>query len=175
MFMARRFLMSCHSPSRLVRTLPLLEVDGPHYLYFYWLFFISGSGSGKSTIIRLLYRFFEPSSGNIQIGDQNITAVDMDSLRKAIAIVPQDSVLFHNTIKHNIAYGNLAAADDQVYRWSNIASRWTPRPSLKTVLVPELRRWLSCTTLSRPGPVATSLRWGREDLNCLAGRSRGWP
>ena len=83
---------------------------------FYWLFFISGSGSGKSTIIRLLYRFFEPSSGNIQIGDQNITAVDMDSLRKAIAIVPQDSVLFHNTIKHNIAYGNLAAADDQVYR-----------------------------------------------------------
>merc|ERR1719483_525604 len=82
---------------------------------------VGGSGSGKSTIIRLLYRFFEPSSGNIQIGDQNITAVDMDSLRKAIAIVPQDSVLFHNTIKHNIAYGNLAAADDQVYRAAEMA------------------------------------------------------
>ena len=51
------------------------------------------------------------------IGDQNISAVDIESLRKAIAIVPQDSVLFHNTIKHNIAYGKLSASDDQVYRY----------------------------------------------------------
>jgi len=82
---------------------------------------VGGSGSGKSTIIRLLYRFFEPSAGSITIGDQNISAVDLDSLRKEIAIVPQDSVLLHNTIKHNIAYGNLTASDDQVFRAANMA------------------------------------------------------
>jgi len=82
---------------------------------------VGGSGSGKSTIIRLLYRFFEPSSGSIRIGDQNINAVDMESLRRAIAIVPQDSVLFNNSIKHNIAYGNLSAADDEVFRAADMA------------------------------------------------------
>ena len=59
----------------------------------------------KSTIIRLLCRFFEPSSGSIRIGEQDITAVYMKSLHKAIAIVPQGSVLFHN-----IAYGNLSSS-----------------------------------------------------------------
>ena len=81
---------------------------------------IAGSGSGKSTLIRLLYRFFEPSSGSIRIGGQDITAVDMESLRKAIAIVPQDSVLFHNTIRHNIAYGNLSASEDQIFRYCTV-------------------------------------------------------
>jgi len=82
---------------------------------------VGGSGSGKSTLIRLLYRFFEPSSGSIRIGEQDITAVDMESLRKAIAIVPQDSVLFHNTIRHNIAYGNLSASEDQIFRAAEMA------------------------------------------------------
>lgn len=69
--------------------------------------FIGGSGTGKSTMVRLLYRFFEPTSGDIFIAGQNIKDVDMHTLRKAIAIVPQDSVLFHDTIKHNIHYGDL--------------------------------------------------------------------
>ena len=111
MFMGRRFSMSSHSLSLLVRMLQLLEV----LLAVCWWIFITGYGSGKSTIIRLLYRFFEPSSGSISIGDQNISPVNIESLRKTIAIVPQDSVLFHNTIKHNIAYGRLSASDDQVY------------------------------------------------------------
>merc|ERR1719312_2182207 len=67
---------------------------------------VGGSGSGKSTIIRLLYRFFDPSSGSIRIGGEQIDRVDLTSLRKVISVVPQDSVLLHNTIKHNIAYGN---------------------------------------------------------------------
>jgi len=86
---------------------------------------VGGSGSGKSTIIRLLYRFFEPNSGNITIGEQNISAVDLESLRKEIAIVPQDSVLFHNTIKHNIAYGDLSASDDTVFRAAQMAELHT--------------------------------------------------
>jgi len=86
---------------------------------------VGGSGSGKSTLIRLLYRFYEPTSGNITIGGQSISAVDMESLRKEIAIVPQDSVLFHNTIRHNIAYGDLAASDDDVFRAAKMAELHT--------------------------------------------------
>lgn len=82
---------------------------------------VGGSGSGKSTLIRLLYRFFEPSSGTIRIGDHDITDLDVDCLRKHIAIVPQDSVLFHNTIKHNIHYGNLDAPDEAVFNAAKMA------------------------------------------------------
>ena len=75
---------------------------------------VGGSGSGKSTLIRLLYRFFEPNNGAVKIGDGNICNIDVECLRKEIAVVPQDSVLFHNTIKHNINYGNLNANEDDV-------------------------------------------------------------
>jgi len=75
---------------------------------------VGGSGSGKSTIIRLLYRFFDPDSGNIRIAGELIDKVDLNSLRKEISVVPQDSVLFHNTIRHNIAYGNLDAREEDV-------------------------------------------------------------
>ncbi|XP_019557676.2 iron-sulfur clusters transporter ABCB7, mitochondrial isoform X1 [Aedes albopictus] len=74
---------------------------------------VGGSGSGKSSMVRLLYRFFEPTSGQILINGQDIRDVDLDSLRKAIAIVPQDSVLFHDSIRHNIHYGDLSK--DQVH------------------------------------------------------------
>ena len=74
--------------------------------------FVGGSGSGKSSMVRLLFRFFEPTNGEIKIAGQNIKDVDMESLRKAIAIVPQDSVLFHDTIRHNIHYGDLSRSTD---------------------------------------------------------------
>ncbi|XP_041976693.1 iron-sulfur clusters transporter ABCB7, mitochondrial isoform X2 [Aricia agestis] len=82
---------------------------------------VGGSGSGKSTMVRLLYRFFEPQSGQILIGGQDIREVDLLSLRKAIAIVPQDCVLFHDTIYHNLHYGDLAATAEDVYRASRMA------------------------------------------------------
>ena len=82
---------------------------------------VGGSGSGKSTLIRLLYRFFEPSHGSIKIGNDNIQSIDLQCLRKEISIVPQDSVLFHNTIKHNIHYGNLEASDDTVIQAAKMA------------------------------------------------------
>ena len=82
---------------------------------------VGGSGSGKSTLIRLLYRFFEPNKGAIKIGDDKIHDIDLDCLRKEIAIVPQDSVLFHNTIKHNINYGDLGASEDAVMQAAKMA------------------------------------------------------
>jgi len=82
---------------------------------------VGGSGSGKSTVIRLLYRFFEPTSGSIKIGGSSIDDVQLESLRRNIAIVPQDSVLFHNTIKHNIAYGDLNACEEDVFRAARMA------------------------------------------------------
>jgi ATP-binding cassette subfamily B (MDR/TAP) protein 7 len=83
--------------------------------------FVGGSGSGKSTLIRLLYRFFEPNTGSVRIGDYDIRDINVDCLRKEIAIVPQDSVLFHNTIKHNINYGNLEANEDAVMQSAKMA------------------------------------------------------
>lgn len=75
----------------------------------------------KSSMIRLLYRFFDPTSGEILISDQNIKSVNLNSLRKAIAIVPQESVLFHDTIKYNINYGNLDRTEEDVHRAAQMA------------------------------------------------------
>ncbi len=66
---------------------------------------VGPSGAGKSTIARLLFRFYDPSAGRILIDGQDIAGVTQDSLRAAIGIVPQDSVLFNDTIGYNIAYG----------------------------------------------------------------------
>ncbi|XP_045446041.1 iron-sulfur clusters transporter ABCB7, mitochondrial [Melitaea cinxia] len=82
---------------------------------------VGGSGSGKSTMVRLLFRFFEPQSGQIKIGGQDIRDVDLASLRKAIAIVPQDCVLFHDTILHNLHYGDLSKSEEAVYAASKMA------------------------------------------------------
>jgi len=77
---------------------------------------VGSSGAGKSTIARLLYRFYDISSGIIEIDGQDIRQVTQDSLRRAIAIVPQDTVLFNTTIRENIAYGNPAASDEDINR-----------------------------------------------------------
>ncbi|MEM8726876.1 MAG: ABC transporter ATP-binding protein/permease, partial [Pseudomonadota bacterium] len=66
---------------------------------------VGPSGAGKSTIARLLFRFYDPQSGRILIDGQDIAQVQQDSVRAAIGIVPQDSVLFNDTLAYNIAYG----------------------------------------------------------------------
>ena len=66
---------------------------------------VGPSGAGKSTIARLLYRFYDPSAGRILIDGQDISGVTQQSLRAAIGIVPQDTVLFNDTIGYNIGYG----------------------------------------------------------------------
>ncbi|XP_052190778.1 ABC transporter B family member 25, mitochondrial [Diospyros lotus] len=76
---------------------------------------VGTSGSGKSTILRLLFRFFDMHSGSIRIDGQDIRKVTLESLRKSIAVVPQDTVLFNDTIFHNIHYGHLSATAEEVY------------------------------------------------------------
>ena len=75
---------------------------------------VGASGAGKSSLARLLYRFYDVISGSITIDNQAINSVTLDSLRKAIAIVPQDTVLFNTTIRENIAYGRPSASDSDI-------------------------------------------------------------
>lgn len=75
---------------------------------------VGATGSGKTTIVNLLMRFYDIDSGKILINGQDITRVSRDNLRKNIAIVLQDTVLFSDTIRHNLKYGNENASDEQI-------------------------------------------------------------
>ena len=82
---------------------------------------IGESGSGKSTILNLIPRFFDLTEGKILIDKQEINNVRLSSLRKAISIVSQDTILFDDTIKKNIAYAKKNATDDEIYKASKLA------------------------------------------------------
>ncbi|KAJ6090260.1 hypothetical protein N7486_009075 [Penicillium sp. IBT 16267x] len=75
---------------------------------------VGPSGCGKSTILRLLFRFYDTQSGRILIDGQDVRDVTLESLRKAIGVVPQDTPLFNDTIAHNIRYGRIDATDEEV-------------------------------------------------------------
>lgn len=75
---------------------------------------VGATGSGKSTILRLLFRFYDPSTGAVIIDGQNISDVTQASLRSLIGVVPQDTVLFNDTIKYNIKYAKPNATDEEV-------------------------------------------------------------
>ena len=75
---------------------------------------VGPSGSGKSTLARLLFRFYDVQSGQIEIAGQDIKQVTQASVRQAIGIVPQDTVLFNDTVEYNIAYGKPGATREQV-------------------------------------------------------------
>ena len=82
---------------------------------------VGQSGAGKSTLARLLFRFYDIQSGAILIDHQNIQEVTQASLRKAIGIVPQDTVLFNDTIGYNIAYGDPSASTEAVHEAARAA------------------------------------------------------
>lgn len=75
---------------------------------------VGESGSGKSTLIKLLFRFYDTDQGEISIDDQTINQVSQHSLRKNIGIVPQDTVLFNDTLFENIKYGNTNATNEEI-------------------------------------------------------------
>lgn len=83
---------------------------------------VGPSGAGKSTLARLLFRFYDPTAGRITIDGQDIATVAQASLRSAIGIVPQDTVLFNDTIGYNIAYGRADATADDIARAAQGAS-----------------------------------------------------
>ncbi|KAG2210102.1 hypothetical protein INT46_010307 [Mucor plumbeus] len=82
---------------------------------------VGPSGGGKSTILRLLFRFYDPRSGHIYIDGQDIRQVTQLSLRKKIGVVPQDTVLFNESIYYNIQYGDVNADDTQIKRAAKAA------------------------------------------------------
>ena len=82
---------------------------------------VGPSGAGKSTLSRLLFRFYEVSGGRILVDGQDIRDVTQTSLRSAIGIVPQDTVLFNNTIRYNIRYGRWQASDAEVETAARLA------------------------------------------------------
>ena len=82
---------------------------------------VGPSGAGKSTIARLLFRFYDISSGEILISGQNIAKVSQSSLRQAIGIVPQDTVLFNDTILYNIGYAKADASEAEIYQAARLA------------------------------------------------------
>jgi ATP-binding cassette, subfamily B, heavy metal transporter len=82
---------------------------------------VGPSGAGKSTISRLLFRFYDITAGRILIDGQNIADVTQESLRKAIGMVPQDTVLFNDTIRYNIRYGRPGASDAEVEEAAKMA------------------------------------------------------
>ena len=75
---------------------------------------VGPTGAGKSTISRLLFKFYNTKEGNIYINNTNINNISQNSLRKIIGVVPQDTVLFNDTIYYNIAYGNITATKEKV-------------------------------------------------------------
>ncbi|HEY9119803.1 MAG TPA: ABC transporter ATP-binding protein/permease, partial [Marinobacter sp.] len=82
---------------------------------------VGASGAGKSTLARLLFRFYDVDQGSITIDGQDIRTVTQDSLRAAIGVVPQDTVLFNDTLYRNLAYGRPDATEEEVYRAARMA------------------------------------------------------
>ncbi len=82
---------------------------------------VGHSGAGKSTISRLLFRFYDVTGGAISIDGQDIRDVTQESLRESIGIVPQDTVLFNDTIRYNIRYGRVGASDEEIVEAAKLA------------------------------------------------------
>ncbi len=82
---------------------------------------VGHSGSGKSTILNLIPRFYDCGSGDISVDDQSIYDVTLDSLRKNISLVSQETTLFDDTIKNNIKYANLDASDEEIFRAAKLS------------------------------------------------------
>jgi ATP-binding cassette subfamily B protein len=82
---------------------------------------VGPTGAGKSTINRLLFRFYDATGGRVLIDGQDIRGVTQDSLRAAIGVVPQDTVLFNDTIRYNIAYGRIGASQEQIEHAARLA------------------------------------------------------
>ena len=105
-----------YEPSRPILKGISFEVPAGHTVAI-----VGPSGAGKSTMSRLLFRFYEVSGGRIMIDDQDIRDVTQVSLRSAIGMVPQDTVLFNDTIFYNIKYGRPDASDEEVYEAARLA------------------------------------------------------
>jgi ATP-binding cassette subfamily B protein len=83
---------------------------------------VGHSGAGKSTLARLLFRFYDVTGGRVLVNGQDVRDVTQETLRSAIGIVPQDTVLFNDTIEYNIAYGRCDAGQEDIVRAARLAN-----------------------------------------------------
>ena len=83
---------------------------------------IGASGAGKSTISKLIFRFYDPSSGDILIDNQSLRDVTQSSLRSNIGVVPQDTVMFNDTIGYNISYGKPGTSINEINKVAKLSS-----------------------------------------------------
>lgn len=97
---------------------------------------VGQSGSGKSTILRLLFRLYDAKAGSLKLSGHNIQDVTLDSLRAAMGQVPQDLTLFNDTIYYNIMYGRLGATPEEVFD----AARQVCLPALALALASGMTR-----------------------------------
>lgn len=86
--------------------------------------FVGGSGSGKSTIIQLILRFFDPVKGSILIDDIDLRDIDIKSLREVMSIVTQDTMVFNDTVRNNILVGKLDASDEEIEEAARISDSY---------------------------------------------------
>jgi ATP-binding cassette, subfamily B, heavy metal transporter len=100
-----------HSPSHISHT----HASHSHITPFHI------EGSGKSTVARLLFRFYDTQVGTITVDGQNIREVTQRSLRHAVGVVPQDTVLFNSDIRYNIKYGRPTCSDTEMYQAAKLA------------------------------------------------------
>ncbi|KAG5470724.1 hypothetical protein LSCM1_01970 [Leishmania martiniquensis] len=84
--------------------------------------FVGPSGSGKSTIFRLLFRFYDPTAGQVLLDGQPLNSLRIESVRKCIGVIPQDTVLFNESVRYNIRYGRMDATDSDVEAAARAAS-----------------------------------------------------
>jgi ATP-binding cassette subfamily B protein len=82
---------------------------------------VGASGAGKSTLGRLLFRFYDVEQGSVTVDGQDVRQLQQDSLRRAIGVVPQDTVLFNDSLYNNIAYGRPGASDEDIRRAASLA------------------------------------------------------
>ena len=108
------FKFSAHSP--LVVKNVSFEIEAGKFIGI-----VGQSGSGKSTIMKLLPRMYQPESGTIRIDDYDINKVDIDSLRQQIGIVPQDSMLFDGSVRDNISLNCPDASDEEIIHAARVA------------------------------------------------------
>jgi ATP-binding cassette subfamily B multidrug efflux pump len=85
---------------------------------------VGRSGAGKSTLVNLLLRLYDPEAGRVLIDGQDVSEVTQDSLRRAVAVVTQDTALLHRSIRDNIAYGRPDAAEDEIVEAARRAEAW---------------------------------------------------
>jgi ATP-binding cassette subfamily B protein len=105
-----------YQPERQILHALSLEVPAGHKIAV-----VGHSGAGKSTLSRLIYRFYDVQSGSVSIDGQDVREVTQDSLRSAVGIVPQDTVLFNDSIYYNIAYGRPDATREEVEQAARMA------------------------------------------------------